>query len=300
MRRTFAVLVWLSLSGIVAGFRVAPRKKDSLAVIGDSRSDDTNDTVVIGDRRSNDTNNSFAAIEINQANSAMPLWPELVPPAGNSWMFMCREKVSWVETNEYRWWSNNQPIARLTGSWASNLYGYQTVRVHDMGWKQRFMIRNSKNVMNPFSLRDSFRIHPPDNTGTILYTVNKAFIGRGVLGARDAWSIYRGRESGGDLKYYCVGSYLGWSYKCWRNENGYNANLPPVAYTEQDINAGALWQDHSQWLPDHYRLYIQEGVDSALILSLMTMIDIVNDKEDQNSDDYSWHGSNNDRRRFFR
>merc|ERR1740138_1150289 len=173
------------------------------------------------------------------------------------------------------------PFATLAGKWTSNTFGHQTVHVRDMKGQERFMIRNSKNVWNPFAMRNSFRVHPPGNKEGILYTFNKDILGRGFLGIKEEWRIYYGRERQGQQVYYCVGSYMGWSYNCYKTQAEYDAGAPPIAYTEQEMNAGAIMTDFSQWLPDNYRLFIREGVDSALILALMTVIDMCNDAKHQ-------------------
>lgn len=198
-------------------------------------------------------------------------------------MLMSRESVNWVETNEYMWFKGHEPFAMLRGKWTSNTFGHQTVRVRDMSGKEVFMIRNSKNVWNPFSLRYSFRIHPPGDKEGVWYTINKDAIGRGFAGMRQEWRVYRGKERDNQMVYYCVGSYGGWSYTCYKSQSDYDMSLPPIAWTEQEMNAGDFFTDFSQWLPDHYRLYTKTGCDSALILALSTVIDMCNDARDRAS-----------------
>merc|ERR1711974_272754 len=57
-----------------------------------------------------------------------PLCPQLVPRNGETLVFMNREKVRILESNEYQWYMFNAPIAILKGKWTSNTFGHQTVR----------------------------------------------------------------------------------------------------------------------------------------------------------------------------
>merc|ERR1719436_166878 len=120
--------------------------------------------------------------------NGMPLCPQLVPQMGEHLVFMNREKAAWVETNEYQWYMYNTPIATLRGSWQSNSFGHQTVHVRDMSGREIFMIRNTKHRWNPFSLRWSFRIHPPGNKNPDFawYTINRNIMN--MFG--EEWYIY--------------------------------------------------------------------------------------------------------------
>lgn len=229
------------------------------------------------------------------------LLPVLVPGRGETFVFKNKEKARIVETNEYTWELDEVgfpgrarkvkadfTFAKLKGKWKSNTFGHQSVHVKDVNGKEMFKIRRSRSRLNPMQLRWSFRILPPgskDNDDA-LFTINKDFWGRGipVLWEKEEWRIYRGREREDNLMYYCVGSWMGFDFKFYRSVAEYEHHANPVAKIEQKRNLGAFVDNNL--IPDKFELKVYEGADSALLLAVSTIIDIVHDSSHK---DDRWH-----------
>lgn len=229
------------------------------------------------------------------------LVPDLVAPPGSWYQFRVKEKPRIVETNEYEWeldMANGLDlgwrIAKLEGKWTSSQFGHQSVHVHNHAGREIFKIRNDKYVWNPFSRRWSYRILPPHSkdSADAWFTINKDAWGRGLLFLRDEWRIYRGRERDNDMVYYCVGSYFGWNWWFYRNKHAYDNGEEAIAEISQKWNAGAflgggggMGEDFGAglgtWLPDKFKLRIKDGEDSALLMSVATIIDMVYDSEER-------------------
>lgn len=94
---------------------------------------------------------------------------------------------------------------------------------------------------------------------------------------KEEWKVYRGRERDGNMVMYCVGSYLGWDFKMYRNKADYDQDRHPIAKIEQKRNLGAIVEHN--WLPDKFKIKVYEGGDAALALALSSIIDMVHDSK---------------------
>jgi len=234
--------------------------------------------------------------------SGEALIPSLVPPPGVVYQLKNKEKTQFLETNEYKWeldevelggreFEIDAKIAKLKGKWQSNSFGHKSVHVYDNTGTEIFKIRLSSNVWNPLQRRWSFRMLPPgskDNDDA-LFTINKDQFGRGIpiLWEKEEWRIYRGRERDNDMIYYCVGSWLGWDFKFYKSMEDYDHSARPVAKIKQKMNAGAIFDN--DWLPDKFKLKVQPGEDTALLLAVSSIIDMTHDsKPDNNNHHQNW------------
>mmetsp|Transcript_40482 Transcript_40482/g.114568 ORF Transcript_40482/g.114568 Transcript_40482/m.114568 type:complete len:429 (-) Transcript_40482:129-1415(-) len=258
---------------------------------GDSYGDDDDE---------DDPSARFRAVNpsMQRGRPGQPLIPELVPPPGQVYEFLNKEKphaaqfiFEGIDTNAYKWefseiermsdgreFKVDQTFAKLKGKWTSNSFGHKSVHVYSKDGSEMFKIRMSKHTMNPFTLRWSFRILPPGSKDSddALFTINKDYWGKGLLWMKEEWRVFRGRERDGDEIYYGVGGYLGWDFKFYRNERDYTrGSKTVVAKIEQKVNAGALL--NVNFLPDKYKIKVYPGEDSALLLAVATIIDMMRD-----------------------
>lgn len=247
-----------------------------------------------------------APIDMNQLENLQlgppngPLIPALVPPPGFKYEFKNKEKTrGWqlffqgVDTNEYKWeldevkekaggrkFEVDRKFAKLKGKWQSNSFGHKSVHVYNNRDEEIFKIRMSKHTWNPFKLRWSFRILPPGskNKEDALFTVIRDYFGKGFLWMKEEWRVYRGRKRDDDMVYYGIGSYFGYDFKFYRSRETYKAGDKTVlAKMSQKINAGAIIAHNA--IPDKFKLEVDEGGDSALLLCVTTIIDMVHDSK---------------------
>jgi len=219
------------------------------------------------------------------------LVPALVPHPGEVFKFKNKEKVRLMELlagdlNEYNWvldadnehQNMNLKIASVKGSWKSNTFGHACVKVRDASDKEVFAICRSKNVWNPLQFRDSFRVLPPGGTGDPLFTVNKDVMGRGMLWVKQAWTVYKGRKRENTPVMFCEGNYIGWKFKMYKSAADRDSEATPIAEIKQSVNLGAVLS--SEFIPDKFKIEVHEGADTALVLALSTIIDMVHDSNE--------------------
>lgn len=230
-----------------------------------------------------------------------PLLPALVPAPGQVYEVMNREAVDFMESNEYHWnlvsvkdkgrvaypgrW-----FAQIDGGFFSNKFGWKTTVVRSNSGRKLFVIRMTKHIFNPLRWSWSFRITHP-RTGEVLYTINKDWVGTGVMWLRDEWRVYRGHKRDGDEVYYCVSSYLGYKYDFYHSKKDYLRNRPAVASVSQSIARSVLGA------PDAFTLKVEEGEDTALLLATSVIHDMVYEHEEEDERIHRNHERNHRQRR---
>merc|ERR1712004_527345 len=91
--------------------------------------------------------------------------------------------------------------------------------------------------MNPLKFRWSFRILPAGSKSNddTLFTINRDFFSKGLLGVKEKWRIYQGRKRDKNMIYYCIGNYIGWDFKFYRSKWDYDlGNREVLAKIEQN------------------------------------------------------------------
>jgi hypothetical protein len=116
---------------------------------------------------------------------------------------------------------------QFQGRFTSKWFGHNSMHVIDPSTgKELFKVRASRHTWNPEEWvgRFSYRILPPGSKDEedSIFTINKDYIGRGALGVKEEWRVYRGRKRDGQLAYYCVGSYISWDAECYNSVKEYN------------------------------------------------------------------------------
>lgn len=212
-----------------------------------------------------------------------PLIPSMVPPPGTSFEVQSRERLDFLESNEYRWafvgitqneieTPINQWFATLQGGFFGNLFGARRTEITNNVGTPIFVIEMAKYIWNPTRLSWSFRIRHPI-TDEILYTINKDWVGAGFLFIRDEWRIYRGRRRDGDQIYHIIGGYFGYGHRFYHEKREWRRNVDPVAEASQHLGRSLVG------LPDVFSLVVQEGEDTALLLAATVIIDMVHESE---------------------
>eukprot|EP00933_Yihiella_yeosuensis_P079229 TRINITY_DN9157_c0_g1_i2.p1 TRINITY_DN9157_c0_g1~~TRINITY_DN9157_c0_g1_i2.p1 ORF type:complete len:269 (+),score=63.93 TRINITY_DN9157_c0_g1_i2:68-808(+) len=235
---------------------------------------------------------NFASLGLgNVLGNGDALVPALVPPSGKVYEFKVKEQSQFWDTNKYEWELDevngkevNQKIAELEGSWYTNrsceTFGHKSVDVKDLSNMLSFVVKRTRSVFNPFGMRYSYRIVPPgpQDDEDSLFTLNKDVFGAGVLGAKAEWRIWRGRERDQNLAYYCVGSYFGFDWQFFKTAEAYEKGEKPVAEISQKLNIGAFI--NADIFGDKFKLKVQSGEDSALLLAAVTIFDMTKDQEE--------------------
>merc|ERR1712048_899511 len=104
---------------------------------------------------------------------------------------------------------------------------------------------------------------------------------KGLIGTKyETWRIYRGRQKDNQLLYYCLGSWIGWSFRCYPSHEAYeNSGVSGTAYTvaqvQQHLNWGAVLQHASA--KDAFTLTVNEGEDPLLLLAWVAIVDMCHD-----------------------
>jgi hypothetical protein len=162
----------------------------------------------------------------------------------------------------------------------SSAFGRKSLQVRSPAGSEVFSIGSSTKVLNPSQLRWSFRVLPPASASNddVFFTVNRDALGRGPLGLREQWRVYRGRARESDEVYYCVGSVQGWKYRFYRAEADFKAGCTPVAKLDQVDGTGSFRQEQQRWIPAQFVLNVGPGEDSALLLSVATILDTVHER----------------------
>lgn len=235
--------------------------------------------------------NPYAELVVNPGPDG-PLIPQLVPPPGQMYHFEVRELVNIIEANHYNWvMTGSSPMGRtdatvaaglvvsqVRGTWHSSAFGWRRVHVSDASGTPIYDIRNAQNAWNPFSWRWSWRVLPVEATDAddAYYTLNRDKFGRGLFWAKEEWFLWRGRERDEQLVYYCLGTWIGWHYDCYHSKDDYLAEAVPIATIDQNFNLAAL-DGFGSFLPDMFALHVGEGIDSALLLAMLSTIDMSHD-----------------------
>lgn len=236
------------------------------------------------DDASNDTSSwNFAGVQLNPDPNG-PLISNLVPPPGHTFEVQNRERLDFLESNEYRWafisiqtpdqvtLPVNTWFATLQGGFFSNLFGARRTEITNNFGAPLFAIELSKYQWNPTRLSWSFRIRH-SITNEILYTINKDWIGAGFLFLRDEWRVYRGRRRDGNQIYHVIGGYFGYGHRYYHNKREWRRGVDPCAEASQSMGRDFLG------LPDVYSLKVHENEDTALLLATTVIIDMVHESE---------------------
>mmetsp|Transcript_102365 Transcript_102365/g.298462 ORF Transcript_102365/g.298462 Transcript_102365/m.298462 type:complete len:278 (+) Transcript_102365:43-876(+) len=217
------------------------------------------------------------------------LVPALQVPEGLVYHFMVQKRSQESGEIDYRWelkdiefdkrkdavFDTDLIVASLGCTSASCSHGHKSFRVKDNSGKEVFKLRMSRSVYNVAGRRKSFRILPPRSkeNADALFTINKDVYGRGGLMLRNEWRIYRGRERDGDEAYYCVSAHFDLEWKVYKSQHAYERYEYPIATIKQVPITDAA-PSASPPLRDTFKVSIQHGEDSALILSLTTLLDV--------------------------
>jgi len=212
-----------------------------------------------------------------------PLIANMVPPAGTTFEVQSRERLDFLESNEYRWafvgieqngveTPINQWFATLQGGFFGNLFGARRTEITNNHGAPIFVIEMAKYIWNPTRLHWSFRIRHPV-TEEILFTINKDWFGAGFLFMRDEWRIYRGRQREGNQIYHIVGGYFGYGHRFYHEKREWRRGVDPAAEASQSVGRSLIG------LPDVFSLKVHEGEDTALLLAATVIIDMVHESE---------------------
>jgi len=224
---------------------------------------------------------NFNAIQRGASGEA--LIPSMVPPAGTTFEVQSRERLDFLESNEYRWafvsiqqGEVTQPVdqwfATLQGGFFGNIFGARRTEITNNLGQPIFVIEMAKYIWNPTRLHWSFRIRNPI-TEEILFTINKDWFGAGFLFLRDEWRIYRGRQRQGDEIYYINSGYFGYGHRFYHGKGEYRRGMDAVAEATQSMGR------HVLGLPDVFSVKVHEGEDTALLLAATVIIDMVHESE---------------------
>mmetsp|Transcript_103235 Transcript_103235/g.205192 ORF Transcript_103235/g.205192 Transcript_103235/m.205192 type:complete len:316 (+) Transcript_103235:60-1007(+) len=169
----------------------------------------------------------------------------------------------------------------LFGSLSDNL-GQLSMSMCNAQGSEVFKLVHATNVWNPSQVRWSFRVMPPgsDDSTDALFTINRDLLGSGKLGLREWWRVYRGLARNGDVAYYCAGWRSSWEYKFYKSEPDCKADRSPVAQLRQMEGTGQLSGESvlMSWLPARFELIVEPGEDSAVLLSVASILDMVHDR----------------------
>lgn len=215
---------------------------------------------------------------------AGPLIPTMVPPPGHTFEVQSRERLDFLESNEYRWAfvsiqqgeaeaiPINQWFATLQGGFFGNLFGARRTEITNNQGVPIFVIEMAKYIWNPTRLHWSFRIRHPI-TEEILFTINKDWFGAGFLFMRDEWRVFRGRQRQGDQIYHVIGGYFGYGHRFYHEKREWRRGIEPAAEASQSIGRSLIG------LPDVFSLKVHENEDTALLLATTVIIDMVHESE---------------------
>jgi len=176
---------------------------------------------------------------------------------------------------------------KVDGKFKAQLFGHESTHVYNpTTGTELFKLRKSRHNWNPVDRigRWSWRILPAgskDNDDAI-FTINRDYLGRGLLWQKEEWRIYQGRKRDDQPVMYCVGSWWGWSAECYHSESDYGNGIP-VAELQQKIDLFKVakvfnFANLGAFLPESYYLNVKAGEDTALFLALALVVDSVHDK----------------------
>jgi hypothetical protein len=187
----------------------------------------------------------------------------------------------------------------FNGNFASRHFGHNRIRAIS-GGVDKFQVVRTKHILNPLKYRYSYRVLKPGfhkswTNDDILFTINRDMFGRGLLGIKDEWRIYLGRERYGKERYYCVQSWWGWKTRCWHSKLEYESGrgsltvnghpgpkYNPCAVLSQVPNAGALSAvlPGLSFVPDQFYLFVNAGEDAALMMAFSIIVDSAQDQKE--------------------
>lgn len=252
------------------------------------------------------TNSTSSGGDYALGTKGQPLIPALVPPPGHEYRFLLDEKRSIFERNDYKWYQTHDCVLdsksggqnclekktrfmTAEGKFWTNALGRQAVNIVDMNGKRVFKIRRNRWRINPFQMRNVFRIFPPHDSDVdqTLFTINRDIFGKGVLWLRDEYRVYIGRKRDGKQLYYAIGGYWStWSkYKIYKiSGSDYKANKDAYVgkISKKKTKAGIVGDvlGAGDWLGDKFKIEVKEGEDSAVLMVLATLIDMFNDNQE--------------------
>lgn len=166
-------------------------------------------------------------------------------------------------------------VARLYCKANSFRFGHMSVHVQDNSDEEALKLRLAGSRIDSALIgrRWSFRVLPRGSkqNARALFTINRDSWGRGAMWKREAYRIYRGRERNRDMVYFCVGSYASHKWEVYRSEEDfdlYRRHVAEITHTPPP--------DSDTTEADTFAVTVKPGEDSALILALTVIIDMVN------------------------
>jgi len=206
-----------------------------------------------------------------------PLVPALVPPPGATFEIVSRETEAGpgergaTAGDHYQWSMLNEGQG-----WFAAVHGEST----DFANLRPVVVRNNQNQpmftmeMSQHGSVNSWRIKHPDSE-QILFTITKDYIGRGWLGSREEWRIYRGRRRDHQQLYYIVADTAARNYQFFPTENSFGNDETPVANARL-LGDASIPEIRTQGIdPNTIVVHVNEGEDTALVMSATVAIDLL-------------------------
>jgi len=170
---------------------------------------------------------------------------------------------------------------RLLFGRVSDILGQLCMSMCNSQGSEVFRLTHASNIWNPSQMRWSFRVTPPgSDNADALFTINRDLLGSGKLGLREWWRVYRGLARSGDVVYYCAGWRSSWDYRFFKSEADCKADHSPVAHLRQLEGTGQFKEGSAvmAWVPARFELSVEPGEDSAVLLSVASILDMVHDR----------------------
>lgn len=213
-----------------------------------------------------------------------PLIPALKVPENSAYDFLVEMNKTEAHIN-YTWTMTGVHVGRrhlkagavvadLSCAMSSYTYGDMSFRAEGVDDEEILRIRSSSGLLGRMlSRRRSFLVMPPGTSSKegALFTVTRNALGRGLFWQREVYWIYRGTEAVENAAYYCVGSYDGTTWKVYYSKadfEKYRGTLADIVRVNSSETVGGGRRPLS--------VKVAEGVDSAVMLALATVINIVN------------------------
>lgn len=148
---------------------------------------------------------------------------------------------------------------------------------------ERFRIQDmAASSWSPIRLSQCFQVLPSGKSTFPLFTFRRESMGKGPLGPREQWKIFTGginkREQ--PETYYVIAATWGWDYQFFRRRKDFDAGMPPVAQLWQVPGTGVRDQMTQVWFPSEFNLSVGPKEDSALLLSMATVLDCVHGRSE--------------------
>jgi hypothetical protein len=147
--------------------------------------------------------------------------------------------------------------------------------VRDKNGRALFSVRSAKRG---FTWAWTFRIMNPHNEDFPLYTIRRDVYGKGMLGQRGVWRIYRGRESDNILIYYCAEGKVNADIAFHHSEEEYRRHTPYVALLSHHSARAQMAASNPYnasfygYARDQQMLTVNAGEDTALLLTTAMII----------------------------